>query len=840
MALKVWLPLNGNLDNIGINKDIKPVFSNPTYVAGKIGQALQISSKSSSYMTIPSLVNSKVLTAMCWVKLRSGNTFTAYADVLSFQVKKDAEASTGLMRLECNTNANSMNWYANGNIAQSSISAVIPVTADDTWHHLALALDGTSIYSYVDGNLLSIRTVASDYADYRFIGTFKFGDSGMYCDLNDVRVYDHCLSALEVKEISQGLVLHYKLSSQKDIPNNNLFLKTKMTSTDRSGWVKNSNTDFTKLIRYYNGSTGIHSFAAVSNGEYGEYEDTVTLSTTGNLGIAFLRKATDINLDSNSYYTLSCEAKCNVAGKSLAIGTSYYTTGNSWVWRGGANAKAFSAVDTWETFTLTFKPDTNTQYICYCFTVNQGTANSAQKFTIRHCKLEKGSAATKWLPAPEELESNTSSNEAVDSSGYGNNGIILGNLENLAGSPRYGSSTKFLGSGNLIKKTPLYLDSQDWTVSLWYFYPNNVTSTWEAFVCLSKNNGADADKKIALLFNNGNANHLWCKVNSGSARTIPIKTNIWTHLVLTSEGELYEDGVKKTTISPGANLTGAYDFVVGARAASANAATTTLQYDGQLSDVRIYTTALSEEDILSLYHTSAHVDKSGKFHAFEFVENDNNFIKKNGIIQCNEIIEETIPMCQYDSQIYTEPDGSKWIRIYHHNNPGAGHFESTDSFATGVYKDANRWYDATRVCSQLNKWEFLIKYKFTSGGTEYKERWIQTKNPENAVYGDVDAADITRITTSGYKAGIWGGLYKKNESAYWVMNNGNSANWWGATGSFSVYQSGIPGYGCKTSGTSGTVTTTGFNDLYVRIDNIQTNARITKIGDYIGSGFIEK
>jgi hypothetical protein len=65
MALKVWLPLNGNLDNIGINKDIKPVFSNPTYVAGKIGQALQISSKSSSYMTIPSLVNSKVLTAMC-------------------------------------------------------------------------------------------------------------------------------------------------------------------------------------------------------------------------------------------------------------------------------------------------------------------------------------------------------------------------------------------------------------------------------------------------------------------------------------------------------------------------------------------------------------------------------------------------------------------------------------------------------------------------------------------------------------------------------------------------------------------------------------------------------
>jgi hypothetical protein len=64
------------------------------------------------------------------------------------------------------------------------------------------------------------------------------------------------------------------------------------------------------------------------------------------------------------------------------------------------------------------------------------------------------------------------------------------------------------------------------------------------------------------------------------------------------------------------------------------------------------------------------------------------------------------------------------------------------------------------------------------------------------------------------------------------MNNGNSSNWWGATGPFSIYQSGSPSYG-------GSVTTTGYDDLYVRIDNIFYGS-ITEDGTYKGANFIEK
>ena len=102
--------------------------------------------------------------------------------------------------------------------------------------------------------------------------------------------------------------------------NENLFRMSAMNAEAQANFAPNNSTDWTKYFRYYNGSAAIHSF---KNGV-----DTITLNQDANLGIAFQRSATDIELDPNSYYIISCEAKCSKESATLDTGLSYYKTSN--------------------------------------------------------------------------------------------------------------------------------------------------------------------------------------------------------------------------------------------------------------------------------------------------------------------------------------------------------------------------------------------------------------------------------------------------------------------------------------------------------------------------------
>ena len=84
--------------------------------------------------------------------------------------------------------------------------------------------------SYKDGILYTTTSTISlpTYSDGNGLGIgcfhYYYGNIyPYYGSLNDFRIYDHCLSPKEVKEIAKGLVLHYPLNDRYIENTTNLF-----------------------------------------------------------------------------------------------------------------------------------------------------------------------------------------------------------------------------------------------------------------------------------------------------------------------------------------------------------------------------------------------------------------------------------------------------------------------------------------------------------------------------------------------------------------------------------------------------------------------------------------
>ena len=178
-----------------------------------------------------------------------------------------------------------------------------------------------------------------------------------------------------------------------------------------------------------------------------------------------------------------------------------------------------------------------------------------------------------------------------------------------------------------------------------------------------------------------------------------------------------------------------------------------------------------------------------------------------------------------ENQLYSEPDGSKWVQIVHHNNPADVRFASTNDFTKYLYIDKDRWFKA-HLCNLVtnNHYEFLIIQSETSDVySSVKYRWTQSINPYNAVFDDVDAADVTYNSGSGYTVPSgWGGMHKVNANTFFCANNGTASNWWGAVGAWNSHQGGIPAWG-------GMVVTTGFQNVYLRVDGVLTEEDFKKL-----------
>jgi hypothetical protein len=202
----------------------------------------------------------------------------------------------------------------------------------------------------------------------------------------------------------------------------------------------------------------------------------------------------------------------------------------------------------------------------------------------------------------------------MDASGYKRYGVSSGN-------PIISNSISKLGTGSLqMNGSSQYVDTNfglnynpstnPITFCLWV--KTNDTSASDMYLATS--NGSNQRMYIAQYlgyWDIGIQTSAWLSPGSG----VLVTTN-WTHLALRMNGTSAEFFVNGNLVQTKnyTNYTFARNIWIG------HNGTVSYTPNGNIDDVRIYATALSDADILDLYQTRAKIDNQGNLYANEFVE----------------------------------------------------------------------------------------------------------------------------------------------------------------------------------------------------------------------------
>lgn len=216
MSLQVWLPLCGNLDNFGLTKTT--VTATDSVIIdnnGKIGKCYLFDSENSAIQFSESSVNNfnGSFSFSLWLNIIS---FGTSYDTYLYCGKGDSPLTSyifGLLRN--NTNSNITFVISNGTTATNT-ALTSSTLSMNTWYHIACTYEQGKMKLYLNGELDKeiTTTITPNYELIQkcFIGALN--SSSKYqtnSKINDVRIYNHCLSQKEIKEISKGLCLHWKL-----------------------------------------------------------------------------------------------------------------------------------------------------------------------------------------------------------------------------------------------------------------------------------------------------------------------------------------------------------------------------------------------------------------------------------------------------------------------------------------------------------------------------------------------------------------------------------------------------------------------------------------------------
>lgn len=551
MALQIWLPLNGDIHNQGLNN--VAITNNGATVnnSGKIGKCYSFNGSPQKISTsISPVVTSAIGSLACWVKFSSLPSSSDWFCLMQLGALGGFASCRLGVYFE---KATGINISINGSSTGANYQAYTFSTG--VWYHICATYDGSKVKLYINGQekmnktatLGSYTTIASNL----FIGgTSSYWMNGY---MNDIRYYNHALSVKEVEEIAKGLVLHYKL----DQSNPNLIIPSTFGTAPWKTAIQAQEVYQGKLayrianyILYTNTSRGVDTvFPNITFKENTQYTLSVDwrddYRTDGKNSSLYFRfqysdgsTATQIISPSNTIKQWIHSSMTSIAGKTVSKITTTYGSGD--------------------------------------------------ELYITNLKLEEGSIETPYT-------NDNNSTIIYDCSGYRNNGTIIGDLTAAAGSPRYKINTFFNGEDSCIQVPYNQACPENiFTINLWFC--KNALGSKNYETLFGGPSGFEMDTRAG----SATTLSLYMASTRGGNVFSPFNFNEWYMVTMVRDGtnELYYiNGELKKTTEAKSMPTGNYFIGAWQTAVKQN-------YYGNMSDFRIYATALSAAAIKELYTTS--------------------------------------------------------------------------------------------------------------------------------------------------------------------------------------------------------------------------------------------
>lgn len=585
MSLQVWLPLNGNLKNNGINPNIKFTGSS-TFDLGKYGKC-----KTTGTITATNDITTLEGFAFSfWWKINEGDTYSISLPVntgvsggenkaLTFNKinYSDSTPPHQAIKLAATQNLPQMLWvrdkrHENGTWALGE------------WNHF------TVNFLYKDGKMTvniytnGIKTNVYNSTTYNInLCAGKISISGT-AHMQDFRLYDHSLSETEIERDYCSLLIHYPLRDSYIENTTNILSDGKFPSFSKltlavSDYVTN---DGVSVL-----TTGAHT------------------STTGSVRVHIpLNK-----LVNNTAYTLTFKWRLKSGQGSLRVG--------DWCDKTVTRKKEYFNGSYWEyEVYLPAREYTST----YRF-IDFNNVGAESVYEIWDVQIEAKDHATAFTIGARQNE------KIYDCSGRGHHSIDRGNLTIVPDGKRNSYYTHF-EENNSIKIPSPYGENTyqmtDFSVAMWIKLTNAESSLKSIFTTRYGKNSAGQAGWISI---NTEGKTLWFyNTKYHGAGSTMMAAEEWHHIVVTyknGSAQWYLDGAALgSPISDTIGYVNAYDsFSLGdAYTENTTASWAGTPFTGDISDFRFYGIAIPASAVKDLYNNSATIDNQGNIHCFEFME----------------------------------------------------------------------------------------------------------------------------------------------------------------------------------------------------------------------------